>query len=264
MKEKKLLFILSSALLLSACSANANNQTNQQNELAKEERVNPDDKPFPVNLACCEEPGLVVTVNEMAKEEFYNIEADKSMKERYLVIDLRDEAAYQKGHTKYAINMPSKTFEERLGRIRDMANAYIILYANTLEESKKAGEFLKNNQFSRLFVMDFNQIDTEKLVTFNNLTGSEFQKLIDKNEGLFIDARDKKDYDKKHQKDAILVDYQNLNELNSQVPQDKTAKINIYDYTGDRSLIIAEQLQALGYENITISIDGTKENKFYF
>lgn len=41
-----------------------------------------------------------------------------------------------KGHLKYAINMPKDEILNRVGRIRDWSNLNVVIYSNTLEESK--------------------------------------------------------------------------------------------------------------------------------
>lgn len=65
---------------------------------------------------------------------------------------------------------------------------------------------------------------------------------------IFIDAREKNEYDVSHLKNAIWVGYDNYS-IKPLTLIDKSAKIIVYCSVGYRSEIIAKKLIALGYKN---------------
>ena len=68
------------------------------------------------------------------------------------------------------------------------------------------------------------------------------------NDAIFIDAREKKEYDISHIKNSIWVGYDNYS-IKPLALLDKTSKIIVYCSVGYRSEIIAKKLIALGFQN---------------
>lgn len=265
--NKKILITLSTLFILSGCSAQSKKEesTTKNDNAVKQERVDPDNKPHEKAMECCHKPetGEVKVVN-MSGDELSKIQNDLKEKERHLVIDLRTEEEYKKGHLKYAINMPKETFKNHIGRIRDWSMQSVILYANTSDELAEAANELIKDKFQKVTIAQGVSEYTYDYVTYTNLTGSEMQKIIDKEQDFFIDSRDEKDFNKAHAKNVVRVNHKDLSNIAEVLPKDKEKHIYLYDYTGDRSVTIAEKLQELGYKNITLSLDGTKETQFYF
>lgn len=268
-KSKYLMTVLGLTILASGCSNNekqsSNNTQNQQNTQVQQvnSEVDLDNKKRPAELACCPKPDNgVVVAKSMTAAELVAIENDKKEKDRYLLIDTRSEDEYNKGHLKYAINMPANMLKEKIGRIRDWEK--VILYGNTESELKELTDALIADGFVYVYTAPGVKEYNYNYVKYKNLTGSEFQKILNKQSEFFIDSRDQKDYNKVHPKDSINVDYTNLSDLESKLPTYKSKALYLYDYTGDRSVTVAEKLQELGYNNITISIEGTKETQFKF
>lgn len=259
------LLVLCFTILLVGCNKNEKKVDNI-NTVNTQNRIDPDNKPHEKEMECCPkvEETTAIEIVKISGEKLQEIQNDKKEKEFHLVIDLRSESEYKKGHLKYAINMPAENFEKNIGRIRDWSRRPIILYSNTEEDANLMAELLLKDGFKKIYVASGVSEFNYDYVTYTNLTGSEFQKIIDKKEGIFIDSRDEKDFNKAHVKNAIRIDYKNLLEEISKISVDKNSNIYLYDYTGDRSVEIATKLQELGYENIIISIDGTKETQFYF
>jgi rhodanese-related sulfurtransferase len=85
--------------------------------------------------------------------------------------------------------------------------------------------------------------------------------VFDNKNGIFVDSRSKKIYEKNHIKDAVNVPAENHLEYSfdflSAYP-DKTIKIIVYcdGKTCDSSEITAQFLKDSGYENVNILIDG--------
>ena len=72
-----------------------------------------------------------------------------------------------------------------------------------------------------------------------------------KTEAILLDAREPKEYEISHLKDAINVGYDlfNIETLTEKIP-DKSAKIIVYCSLGVRSEDVAEQLKNKGYTNV--------------
>lgn len=73
-----------------------------------------------------------------------------------------------------------------------------------------------------------------------------------KTKSILLDAREQKEYEVSHLKNAIHVGYRtfNLNETISKLPKDKNAKIVVYCSLGVRSETIAYKLIQAGYKNV--------------
>ena len=69
---------------------------------------------------------------------------------------------------------------------------------------------------------------------------------------ILLDARETKEYNVSHLKDALSVGYDtfNLKETLTKLPQDKNAKIVVYCSLGIRSEIVADKLIKEGYTNV--------------
>lgn len=266
-KKKCLAIIFASSIFITGCSTQKEENKNTNNASAQteeRERVDPDNKPHVEEMECCPKPDEEIKITNMSGTVLSEIQNDKKEKERYLVVDLRTKEEYDKGHVKYAINMPKDEFPNVIGRIRDWSKQPVVLYANNKEELTEVANKLLEDGFTKVYIADGVDEATYEYVTYTNLTGSEMQKIMDKGEDFFIDSRDEKDFKKAHAKNVINVNHLELGDLASKLPSDKDKAIYLYDYTGDRSVVIAEKLQELGYKNITVSIDGTKESQFYF
>ena len=69
---------------------------------------------------------------------------------------------------------------------------------------------------------------------------------------ILLDARETKEYNVSHLKEALCVGYDtfNLKETLTKLPQDKNAKIVVYCSLGIRSEIVADKLIKEGYTNV--------------
>ena len=199
-------------------------------------------------------------------EELTKIEKDDKEKENYLVIDVRDEAAYKEGHLKHAINIPTSKIEKSIEQIRTWRDKKVVLYSDDANKTKEAAEKLTKQGFKDVTSAQSTKEYSYEFVKYTNLNSSKFQDaLLDTNSNkVFLDAREKKDYDEKHAAGAKNVDSKNLDNLQSILPEDKETPIYVYCYSGNRSSVVSQKLIDLGYKNVYNALDGTKEFNYKF
>ena len=199
-------------------------------------------------------------------EELVKIEKDDKEKENYLVIDVRDEAAYKEGHLKHAINIPTSEIDKSIEQIRTWRDKKVVVYSDDANKTKEAVEKLTKQGFKDVTSAQSTKEYSYEFVKYTTLNSSKFQDaLLDTNSNkVFLDARDKKDYDEKHAAGAKNVDSKNLDNLQSILPEDKETPIYLYCYSGNRSSVVSQKLIDLGYKNVYNALDGTKECNYKF
>ena len=199
-------------------------------------------------------------------EELTKIEKDDKEKENYLVIDVRDEAAYKEGHLKHAINIPTSEIDKSIEQIRTWRDKKVVVYSDDANKTKEAVEKLTKQGFKDVISAQSTKEYSYEFVKNTTLNSSKFQDaLLDTNSNkVFLDARDKKDYDEKHAAGAKNVDSKNLDNLQSILPEDKETPIYVYCYNGNRSSVVSQKLIDLGYKNVYNALDGTKECNYKF
>ena len=111
-----------------------------------------------------------------------------------------------------------------------------------------------------LFVLvssvSFSQKKLDKLLKKWNLKGVPYMSVetlaLPKTDAVLLDAREQKEFDTSHIKDAICVGYDkfNLDKTISKLPKDKNAKIVVYCSLGIRSEVVADKLIKAGYTNV--------------
>lgn len=210
-------------------------------------------------------------------EQLNNIEKDNSEKDKYLVIDVRDENSYKEGHLKYAINIPTDKIDKSIEQIRLWREKPVVVYSDDDNKTKEAIDKLTKQGFKDVSGAKSVKEYSYDLVKYNVLTGAQFQDAVfDKEAGnTFIDARDEKDYvetpekvagtkEAIHAAGAKNVDVNNLDNIQSILPESKQAPIYVYDYNGERAATVAQKLVDLGYTNVSIANDGTNEFDYKF
>ena len=199
-------------------------------------------------------------------EELTKIEKDDKEKENYLVIDVRDEAAYKEGHLKHAINIPTSEIDKSIEQIRTWRDKKVVVYSDDANKTKEAVEKLTKQGFKDVTSAQSTKEYSYEFVKHTTLNSSKFQDaLLDTNSNkVFLDAREKKDFDEKHAAGAKNVDSKNLDNLQSILPEDKETPIYVYCYSGNRSSVVSQKLIDLGYKNVYNALDGTKEFNYKF
>ena len=71
-----------------------------------------------------------------------------------LIIDVRDEDEYEKGHIRNAINIPYNQLEQHLDELMAYQDTPIIIYCQSGNRSKIAGEKLEELGFTKVYVIE--------------------------------------------------------------------------------------------------------------
>ncbi|MCC3869702.1 rhodanese-like domain-containing protein [Terrisporobacter mayombei] len=181
-----------------------------------------------------------------------------------LVIDVRGADAYEKGHLANAINIPFEDFEGKISELEGYKDQTIVLICNTGNKSGKAGQMLVDKGFTKVYNaedgMEEYDYDTVK---YNNVTGSEFEKLAtgDK-DTVILDLRDAKDFEKSSLENAVNIPIDEFEAKAKKELKNKDQEILLYCNTGTRTSEASQILEKDGYTNIINSIDGVKEYEF--
>ena len=206
------------------------------------------------------------SAKELKGEELNKIQKDDKEKENYLVIDVREEAAYKEGHLKHAINIPASKIDKSIEQIRTWREKKVVVYSDNSNTTKDAVEKLTKQGFKDVTgaqnLKDYNY----DLVKYSSLSSSKFQDaLLDTAaNNVCLDVRDKADFEKGHAAGAKNIDVKKLDDLKSILPENKALPIYVYSSTGNSSSVVAQKLIDLGYKNVCNAIDGTKEFSYKF
>jgi len=196
-------------------------------------------------------------IADMKGAELDKIMADKTEKEQYLVIDVREKREYDVGHVRYAINISVNDIEDRLNDIDDLKDKSIIVICRSGRRSRAAAEILQKNGFKKLFNAEgVGAYAYASLTKVANVRGKQMQALVNTGNYSVVDAREPADYAVSHLKGALSGNADTVAELSAQLPKDKP--VLTYCYSGNRSFAVAEKLADAGYTVIN-SLDGTKE-----
>ncbi|MDU2197507.1 MAG: rhodanese-like domain-containing protein [Peptostreptococcaceae bacterium] len=198
-----------------------------------------------------------------------DIDSTKALKlveenEKTLVIDVRGADAYAEGHLANAINIPFDEFEDKVADLEGYKDQTIILICNTGNKSGKAAKMLVEKGFTNVYNAEdgIDEFDY-KTVKYNNITGSEFEKLVEENkDAVILDVRDTKDYDKGHVENSINIPIDEFESRINELKDYQDKEILIYCSVGRRSAQAAEILENSGYKDISNSVDGVKEYEF--
>ena len=217
-------------------------------------------------VGCSSSSGASDNSKILKGEELVKIEKDDKEKENYLVIDVRDEAAYKEGHLKHAINIPTSEIDKSIEQIRTWRDKKVVVFSDDTSKTKEAVEKLTKQGFKDVTSAQSAKEYSYEFVKSTTLNSSKFQDaLLDTNSNkVFLDAREKKDFDEKHAAGAKNVDSKNLDNLQSILPEDKETPIYVYCYSGNRSSVVSQKLIDLGYKNVYNALDGTKECNYKF
>ena len=195
-----------------------------------------------------------------------DIDSTKALKlveenEKTLVIDVRGADAYAEGHLANAINIPFDEFEDKVADLEGYKDQTIILICNTGNKSGKAAKMLVEKGFTNVYNAEDGMDEFDyKTVKYNNITGSEFEKLVEENkDAVILDVRDTKDYDKGHVENSINIPIDEFESRINELKDYQDKEILIYCSVGRRSAQAAEILENSGYKDISNSVDGVKE-----
>ena len=206
------------------------------------------------------------SAKELKGEELNKIQKDDKEKENYLVIDVRDEASYKEGHLKHAINIPLSKIDKSIEEIRTWREKKVVVYSDKSDKTKDAVEKLTKQGFKDVSGAQNLKDYSYDLVKYSSLSSGKFQDaLLDTaSNNVFLDVRDKADFEKGHAAGAKNIDVKKLDDLKSILPENKELPIYVYSSTGNSSSVVAQKLIDLGYKNVFNAIDGTKEFSYKF
>ena len=79
---------------------------------------------------------------------------DETEREKYLVIDVREDYEYKAGHVPHAINISVQEIESRISEISDWKEKNIIVICRSGKRSRAASEILVKHGFKKIFDAD--------------------------------------------------------------------------------------------------------------
>lgn len=200
-------------------------------------------------------------VKALKGEEIVKIMADKALKDKVLIIDVRDAAEYNGGHLANAINIPVGEIEAKVSEIEDYKDKPVVVYCNTGKKSATAADTLIKKGFKNVTngqgVKDFTSYE---LQTFPNVRGNAFEKLLKEKANISVlDIRPEKDLANGYIDGAIKIPLDTLKDKLADIPKDKP--VYVYCNTGTKSVEGAKILKEAGYDVYNV-IEGTKEYDF--
>ena len=186
-----------------------------------------------------------------------------------LIIDVRSEYEYEKGHLLNAINLPydDDDFKSELNEIIDYKDKTVLVYCRSGNRSEKAAVKLVDNGFKNVKnVTDGVDEYDYKLVKVDNITGREEEKMIndDKHDKdlIILDVREPKDFNNGHLLNAINIPIEDIDKRMDELRNYKSKDIIVYCNTGRKSAEVAEKLVEHGFTDVTNIVDGVSEYDF--
>ena len=186
-----------------------------------------------------------------------------------LIIDVRSEYEYEKGHLLNAINLPydDDDFKSELNEIIDYKDKIVLVYCRSGNRSEKAAVKLVDNGFKNVKnVTDGVDEYDYKLVKVDNITGREAEKMIndDKHDKdlIILDVREPKDFNNGHLLNDINIPIEDIDKRMDELRNYKSKDIIVYCNTGRKSAEVAEKLVEHGFTDVTNIVDGVSEYDF--
>ena len=199
-----------------------------------------------------------------AKQTEKLLEANKGV----LVVDVRSEEEYERGHLINAINLPyDDDFKSELSEIKDYKDKTVLVYCKTGNRSEKAAVKLVDNGFK--YVKNATEGIDEydyKLVKVDNVTGKEAEKIIrnDKHDKdlTILDVRKTKDFNNGHLQNAINIPLEDIDKRMNELRNYKNKEIIVYCNNGRKSAEVAEKLVKNGFTDVINIVEGVSEYNF--
>ena len=185
-----------------------------------------------------------------------------------LIIDVRSEYEYEKGHLLNAINLPyDDDFKSELNEITDYKDKTVLVYCRSGNRSEKAAVKLVDNGFKNVKnVTDGVDEYDYKLVKVDNITGREAEKMINDDKYdkdlTILEVREPKDFNNGHLLNAINIPIEDIDKRMDELRNYKSKDIIVYCNTGRKSAEVAEKLVEHGFTDVTNIVDGVSEYDF--
>lgn len=192
------------------------------------------------------------------------LDSDKNV----LIIDVRSEYEYEKGHLLNAINLPyDDDFKSELSEIIDYKDKTVLVYCRSGNRSEKAAVKLVDNGFKNVKnVIDGIDEYDYKLVKVDNVMGREAEEIINEDKHdkdlVILDVRESKDFNNGHLQNAINIPFEDIDKRMDELRNYKNKDIIVYCNTGRKSAEVAEKLVESGFTDVTNVVEGISEYDF--
>ena len=218
------------------------------------------------------------------REGYENIDAKATEKlventTDILVVDVRSDDEYDRGHLINAINLPyDDEFNSELMEITDYKDKTILVYCQTGNRSEKAAKELVDNGFKTVKNATKGVGEYEyTLDKVDNITGKEAEEIIndakhdkvdyeddyDGNDDLvIIDVRNQKEFNNGHIENAINIPFETIDNKIGELDKYKNNEIIVYSATGNKSEKISEMLLNKGFRDVSNVVDGVSEYNY--
>lgn len=215
---------------------------------------------------------------------YENIDAKETEKlievtNNVLVVDVRSDDEYERGHLINAINLPyDNEFNSELIKINNYKDKTVLVYCQTGNRSEKAAKELVSNGFKNVknATEGVGEYDYN-LVKVDNITGKEAEEIIndakndkidydddyDGNDDLIIiDVRSQKDFNNGHIENAINIPLEDFDSKINELNKYKNNEIIVYSTTGEKSEKASENLVNNGFRDVDNVVDGVSEYNY--
>lgn len=192
------------------------------------------------------------------------LDSDKNV----LIIDVRSEYEYEKGHLLNAINLPyDDDFKSELSEIIDYKDKTVLVYCRSGNRSEKAAVKLVDNGFKNVKnVIDGIDEYDYKLVKVDNVMGREAEEIINEDKHdkdlVILDVRESKNFNNGHLQNAINIPFEDIDKRMDELRNYKNKDIIVYCNTGRKSAEVAEKLVESGFTDVTNVVEGISEYDF--
>lgn len=98
--------------------------------------------------------------------------------------------------------------------------------------------------------MDSDAGNIDNKAAYQKITAAEAKEMMTEEGVIILDVRTREEYEQGHIEQAVLLPYDEIEELFDELLPDKEAKILVYCRSGNRSQTAAKSLLELGYTNV--------------
>jgi len=208
-----------------------------------------------------EEISGIISISPAEVYEIINNDED------YIILDVRTQDEYNKGHLDKALLIPVDELEGRIDELDQ--NNPIIVYCRSGARSNRAANILIGNGFNEVYDMGgilgwqeagfpvVTDDDTEEILEFKTITVDEAYEVFLNNEDyLFIDVRSEDEYEGSHIEDAINIPVSEIEERLDEIPKDKPVIVYCNGSSCNRSGQAASILKENGYKEVFDLVGG--------
>lgn len=149
-----------------------------------------------------------------------------------IIVDLRREDEYLKGHRGLAINIPSMDAKRGQFDLRGYEDCKIILYGNYEKDGEDLVGLFQDLGFEEVVVDPGIKEATYSLVEYRSILAKDFEKILNddraRRDVFIIDTRQEEDYDQGHVRGAVNIKGENFADKLGSIP--RSSPIIVYGY----------------------------------